>query len=505
MARSSGGFGYHYLSDRYNLSSLLYPVHWMTGVARTSAQARAIRSVRLNDKRGNIMRALIAHRRLVTTTNGAQVYELAIGARNFACFNGFNVEGAFNKMNDPEMVSMVTSLDGSFRNNTSNWLCTNAQRTQWAQGKTLGAWECVGIGWLYNGATANAGGPTANRQLPPNSHAYDFTVGNALRREGFMGRYYDAWNGAYLQSIRQLTPMETYLSRVFSLFEIEDAHQVPSGVQSQSAFAAAVHHNRSLAGCLYQFVGSERPSGQAVAFLQTFRNVSEVQYTGWNGSNQMKYSLIVKAYSLISRDSGSTESIYPLMDHLVNYGTDNAITCYAGGGVMLHGMKYGFWSLKEFFARPESMLREGRYNKGAQSTNLGAIYSREAVHRGVVVDQGAVPLFTSLKNALTQHPVDIAQLVTYDQIIGNAGNIARFIENITNKIRQVAASDQSGTVTRLIEVMRGHGDARRPPEPVAPPVAPARATQGAAQSATPRNTTAGAAMGFTQWTSQAVY
>ena len=222
------------------------------------------------------MRALIAHRRLVTATDGTQVYELAIGARNFACFNGFNVEGAFTKQDDSEMVSMVTSLDGSFRNAQVDWLATAAQRTRWAQGKTLGAWECVGIGWLYNGATANAGGPTANRQLPPNSHAYDFPVGNALRREGFMGRYYDVWNGGYLNSIRELTPMETYLSRVFSRFEIEDHDQVPSGVQDQSSFAAAVSWNQNSAGCLYQFVGSERPSGQAVAFLQTFRNVSEL-------------------------------------------------------------------------------------------------------------------------------------------------------------------------------------------------------------------------------------
>lgn len=461
------------------------------------------------------MRALIAHRRLVTATDGSQQYELAIGARNFACFNGFNVEGAFNKMNDPEMVSMVTSLDGSFRNNASDWLATTRQRDEWAREKTLGAWECVGIGWLYNGATANVGGPTANRQLQANVHAYDFTVGNALRREGFIGRYYDAWNGAYLNSIRELTPMETYLSRVFSRFEVEDADSVPSGVQGQSAFAAAVGHNRNHAGCLYQFVGSERPSGQAVAFLQTFRNVSEVQYTGWVGANQVKYLLIVNAYNQLRRVSGSTESIYPLMDHLVNYGTDNAITCYAGNGVMLHGMKYGFWSLKEFFHRPEPMLQEGRYNKGAQSMNLGAKYLRAANHRGVLVDQDASILFQGLKNAVTQAPADISSFVSPEHIFrhSSSGSLERLIESVTTTMRRIAASDQTGTVTRLIEVMRTHGDARRPPEPVAPPAplappaaAPERApTQGAAQSATPRNTTAGAAVGFTQWTSTAVH
>lgn len=174
---------------------------------------------------------------------------------------------------------------------------------------------------------------------------------------------------------------------------------------------------------------------------------------------------------------------------------------------MLHGMKYGFWSLKEFFNRPESMLEEGRYNKGAQSTNLGAKYQRAASHSGVVVDQGTATLFTSLKNAVTQTPLDISSFVTHENISNYArqGGIDRLIEAVAAKIRRVAASDQTGTVTRLIEVMRAHGDARRPPEPVAPPVAPARVTQGAAQSATPRNTTAGAAVGFTQWTSTAVH
>jgi hypothetical protein len=459
------------------------------------------------------MRALIAHRRLVTAPGGSQKYELAIGSRNFACFNGFNVEGAFNKQNDPETVSMVTDLDGRFNNRVEDWLTTSNQRSAYAQGKTLGAWECVAIGWIYNGAQARSQGPLEGRAVPPNAKAYDFVVGNALRREGFMGRYYDAWNGGYVNSIRQLTPMETYLSRVFQNFEKDDKVTVPRAVQDASAFAAAVDWNQQSAGCLYQFVGSERPAGQAVAFLQTFRNVSEVQYYGWTGSNALKNSMINAAWGNISRVTGSTESIYPLMDHLVNHGTDNAITCYAGYGVMLHGMKYGFWSLAEFFHNPASMVIEGRYNKGAQSTNLSSKYTTAARWCNVQLGGAAHDLFISLKTSAASAPAEVGPMVTFDQICRNAaqGVLDGLISRVAEKIRAVAQSDQTANINRLIGLMRDHGDARRPPEPVAPPVAPpvSRApvapTQGAAQSATPRNATAGAAIGFVQWTSTAVH
>ena len=458
------------------------------------------------------MRALIAHRRLVTATGGVRQYELAIGARGFACFNGFNVEGAFNKQNDVEMIHMVTGIEGQFSNRTEDWLETTAKRNQFASGKTLGPWECVGIGWIYNGAQPSNLGPMNGRTLPPNAKSYDFTVGNALRREGFMGRYYDAWNDAYLQSIRQLTPMETYLSRVFSMFEIEDRQQVPNSIQLASSFAAAVHWNNSSAGCLYQFVGSERPSGQAVAFLQTFRNVSEVQYSGWTGANQMKYNLIVSAYNRISRTTSSTESIYPLMDHLVNYGTDNAITCYSSAGVMLHGMKYGFWTLSEFFHNTASMVVEGRYNKGAQSNNLKSKYEVACRVLGITVDQGARGLFDTLKNATTQQPPALEAMVSYENVMRHAANrtIDRLTTQLMDSIQSIARSDQTVTVTRIVELMRTHGDARRPPSVATPaprvaPVAPTAPTQGAAQSATPRNATAGAAVGFVQWTSTAVH
>lgn len=456
------------------------------------------------------MRALIAHRRLVTDTDGQQKYELAIGARSFACFNGFNEPSAFTKKNDPEMVSMVTDLEGRFRNQVQDWLTSTTQRNTFVSGKTLGPWECVGIGWIYNGAQANPAGPLGGRTLAANSGVYNHTVGNALRREGFMGRYYDAWNGQYLNSIRQLTPMERYLSNVFSIFEKEDRATVPNNVQQASAFAAAVNHNQSSAGCLYQFVGSERPSGQAVAFLQTFRNVSEVQFSGWVGANVLKLNIITAAYSRMNRGAG-TESIYPLMDHLVNYGTDNAITCYAGAGVMMHAMKYGFWSLAEFFHNTSPMVVEGRYNKGAQSSNLAQKYDRALTSLTLRVNNDAVQLFASLKTATAQPPADIAPMVTPDFIsrYAQSNTLDRLIETVTNAIRAVARADQTSSVVRLMDLVRTTPDARTPVAPPPPPVAPraptAPAVQGAAQSATPRNTTAGAAVGFTQWTSTAVH
>lgn len=455
------------------------------------------------------MRALIAHRRLATSPDGTQQYELAIGARSFACFNGFNEPTAFTKKADPEEIRMVTDLQGNFANRAQDWLPTAATWRSFATGKTMGEWECVAIGWIYNGAHAGQP-PTHNRPLPSTAHAYDFTIGNALRREGFMGRYYDAWNGGYKTSIRRLTPMELYLTRVFQHFESEDRREVPSAIRTQSAFAQAVNDNNSSAGCLYQFVGSERPSGQAVAFLQTFRNVSEVQYSGWVGANALKYNILVAACNQVVL--GTNESAYPLLDHMVNYGTDNAITCYAGAGVMMHGMRYGFWTLEEFFQRTDSMVVEGRYNKGAQSSNLSGNYRRKADQRQVRIEEDAVRLFQTLHTSGVQAPPEVSPMVSFDRIgrAASQGTLERFIEGVVTAIRNVARADMTATVTRLWGTVRLHGDARTPVAPVAPPpppvAAPApRPTQEAALSATPRNTTAGAAVGFTQWTSTAVH
>lgn len=466
------------------------------------------------------MRALIAHRRLVTDSTGQQMYELAIGARSFACFNGFNEPTAFTKKNDPEVIHMVTTVQGRFSNRSADWLYNAGQRSEFARGKTLGEWECVGIGWIYNSATATPNGPMHGRTMPPDANCYDWNIGNALRREGFIARYYDGWNGGYVATRRRLTPMEMYLSAVLSPFESEDRQHVPNNVQQASAIAHAIQHNQSAAGCLYSFVGAERPSGQAVAYLQTFRNVSEQQFQGWSGASAIKRSIIIQAWNQLDRrGADSNQSIYPLMDHLVNYGTDNAITCYAGHGVMLHAMKYGFWSLAEFFHNTTPMTVEGRYNKGAQSNNLKDRYRQACNQRGVAIPPEAESLFLTIKNAAAQSAPAVGPMVTHDRI-GAAvagGTLDRFIEGVTTAIRNIARQDPGNQIRRMMELITAHGDARRPPEPVAPPAprpapqaptaptTPAVAPQGAAQSATPRNTTAGAAVGFTQWTSAAVH
>lgn len=460
------------------------------------------------------MRALIAHRRLITDGAGNQVYHLAIGMRNFACFNGFNVAGAFSKMNDADL-NLVTGLQGQFTGNTGNYLRSPAEISAFTAGKTTGQWECVAIGWIHSQVTPTANGPVRSRER--SIDAWNPKVGNALRREGHQARYYDAYNGGFMHSIRALTPNEQYLSNVFWPFEKEDKINVPNDVMNLSSFATAMHYNYAMCGCLYQFVGSERPAGQAVAFLQTFRNVSEVQHTGWNGANQVKGNIIRAAYDQLAPAGQAPRptapralSIIPLMDHLVNYGTDNAITCYAGNGVMLQGMRAGFWSLKEWFRDPRSMIEEGRYNKGSQSSTLLSNYNR-ANNTAAGTMSRANTLFEGLRTSTTNAPPNVAAMVSLERIqqAATGGVIDDLIRRVTENIRLIANSDLISRVNELMAMAAVYVDFRTREVPVAPPVpvpppAP-RPQQGASESATPRNTTVGAAVGFVQWISTSVH
>lgn len=461
------------------------------------------------------MRALIAHRRLITDGNGHQVYHLAIGIRNFACFNGFNVTGAFSKMMDTDL-NLVTGLQGQFTGQQGGYLRNSAEVSSFTSGKTAGPWECVAIGWMHSQVLPSSSGPVRSRDRTTGQ--WDQKIGNALRREGHQARYYDAYNGVYLNSLRALTPNEQYLSNVFNVFEMEGRTPVPNDVMNLSSFATAMNFNYAMCGCLYQFVGSERPAGQAVAFLQTFRNISEVQHTGWTGANQVKGNIIRMAYDKLDPvgqpqrpTAPRALSIIPLMDHLVNYGTDNAITCYAGNGVMLQGMRAGFWSLKEWFRDPRSMLEEGRYNKGSQSSTLMANYNRANNSMASGVMARASVLFDGLRTSSINTPPNVAAMVSFERIqqAASAGVIDDLIRRVTENIRFIANSDLSSRVNELMEMAAVYVDLRTPEVPVEPPVpapppAP-RPQQGAAESATPRNTTVGAAVGFVQWISTSVH
>lgn len=450
------------------------------------------------------MKALTAHRRLVTDRNGNRKYLLAIGVRGFACFNGFNESEAFRKKEDTNLYIVTDEQGGFDGSNPTNYFTVKANADAYCRDKTLGNWECVGIGWIYNNSAPGVNAPLQGQPNAPEAHKYDFIIGNALRREGFIARYYDAWNSGFKTTTRELTPMEQYLSRVFSQFETENRANVPQEVQRASLFANAVQWNQTCAGCLYQFVGAERPSGQAVAYLQTFRNVSEMQYSGWVAANAPKYTALVLAANTFNQ---GTESIFPLMDHLVNYGTDNAITCYAGAGVMLHAMKYGFWSLREFFRDSRSMVTEGRYDKGSQSDVLCRNY-RTRVQESRLQAVTEMAEFTGLKNGTASaSTINPAARVTHQNIMSAArqGTLDRLIEVVSADIRALARTDVSNHVNAIIAAARRQPDVRVPPPAPAPAPTPRAPAQGAAQSATPRNATAGAAQGFVQWTSTAVH
>ena len=443
------------------------------------------------------MYALLAFRRTLVNTGGDNITETSFEFRNMGCFNGLNTANAFRDQQanwDGDVVfhsnaqgQGVTSGHGFYLPNGPSDLL--AQLTRARQGYTLKPWQCIAIGWIqdYYGQLSYDCSP----QRPiPTERATSMSpfVGNILMHEGFQDYYYDGVTGGQGRTKRVLTPNEQFLSNLLRFSQGENFYgfspYAPSlnNVKSphqHSRFLNALHSNRFCGNCAFQFVGSERPSGQAVSYLQTWRNTARYSHTGWS-QKESEYNLLV---NVVRPMLSTSESFIPILDMLTNHGSDSCITAMAGHNYIAYATKIGFWNTKNLYRCQDSMITEGRYNKGGQAdaikASLASHISRARGYQSRISELRTA--FDGMLSTISQER-SLSQMVTLGNIRRNATRASVFADEVRAAVLRVLDNNPKTHLIAWLDLVRAMPDFQAPVTP------PARSD--------------GAAMGFVQWTSQ---
>lgn len=451
------------------------------------------------------MYALLAHRRVLTPigrTGLAPKAETTIEFRSMGCFNGLNQTNAFASK-EPAFqgdTTFLSAIDGSGVNHGAGiygsfnavemGLLTNI-RLQYE----AGPWEVIALGWVQDGygglaevsipAGFNLPNPTmgANQENCP-------LIGNMLLSEGFQDFYYDGFDGGQRRTRRVLTPNEQFMSNLLKWSMREDFYGFPNRAAygrppehkgQDSRFMMALHRNRiQNSGCAFQFVGSERPSGQAVSYLQAWRNTARLNVGGWTGPNRAKYNTITQ---VIRPRMSASASWIAILDMFTNHGSDSCISAMAGQAYIAYATKHGFWNTKNLYRCQGSMIREGRYNKGGQADAIAAALSQKlsrirhpAISHDLADHWDTMMRVISLENNLRSW-LDPANLQSLRR------DPVRYLEGFSNAARQYSVVDPHTSIQRWLAIANAIPD-------LAAPVTPTAASDGAG-------------LGFVQWTSQA--
>lgn len=419
------------------------------------------------------MKALVAYTRLL---NGQR--HVGFEVRSMTCFNGFNSESAFTpKPNSVIDVSVNLAYMGSEA-------CT--VRPSEAR-DTL--WECIGMGWLSNNVVAGEAF-SAMLSSPPNYAGNREQLTSMLNIEHITNRVISMSSYSWVSGTRVLTEHEVWIGDALAQLKAAAVGSIPQSEAirlSGSLMYCAVHLNQYHQWCLYDFVGSERPSGAAVSYLQVYRNTSQ---NILNVNNNVKLQSVAALLACI--DPGGQhykttfKSFMPILSNLFNAGGDSDIFSFADSPfVALQAMRFGTFSLSNFYLDSRPMTTEGRYAKGQQSIKLAEKVARAARERQLIpsnftngvkkaweIQQAFVAAFSPLQffsRSLHRQSVDIESALA----------IAR---------RDLPAPETVGVHLRASLVRMT--DLNIPLVPVSPTV-----TEATARSA-------GAAAGFQVWVSQ---
>lgn len=419
------------------------------------------------------MKALVAYTRML---NGQR--HVGFEVRSMTCFNGFNSESAFTPKPN-SVIDVSVNLAG-----VGSEACT--VRPSEASG-TL--WECIGMGWLSNNVVAGEAFTTMMNN-PPNFAGSREQLTSMLNIEHITNRVISMLSYSWVAGTRVLTDNETHIANALVQLKGVGPTNVPQSEAIRlrsSLMYCAVHLNRCHQWCLYDFVGSERPSGAAVSYLQVYRNTSQ---NILNPNNTVKLQSVAALLACI--DPGGQhykttfKSFMPILSNLFNAGGDSDIFSFADSPfVALQAMRFGTFSLSKFYLDSRPMTTEGRYAKGQQSVKLAEKVARAARERQLLpsdftndvkkaweVQQALVSAFSPLQ--FFSRPLS-SQSVAIESALAVARRDLPSPEAVGVQLR--------ASLTRMT-------DLNIPLVPVAPTV-----TEAAARSA-------GAAAGFQVWVSQ---
>lgn len=318
------------------------------------------------------MKALVAYTRML---NGQR--HVGFEVRSMTCFNGFNSESAFTPKSN-SVIDVSVNLAG-----VGSEACT--VRPSEASG-TL--WECIGMGWLSNNVVAGEAF-TAMMNNPPNYFGNREQLTSMLNIEHITNRVISLSSYSWVSGTRVLTEHEVWIGDALAQLKAAEVGSIPQSEAIRlrgSLMYCAVHLNQYHQWCLYDFVGSERPSGAAVSYLQVYRNTSQ---NILNVNNNVKLQSVAALLACI--DPGGQhykttfKSFMPILSNLFNAGGDSDIFSFADSPfVALQAMRFGTFSLSNFYLDSRPMTTEGRYAKGQQSIKLAEKVARAARERQLI-------------------------------------------------------------------------------------------------------------------------
>lgn len=419
------------------------------------------------------MKALVAYTRML---NGQR--HVGFEVRIMTCFNGFNSESAFTPKPN-SVIDVSVNLEG-----VGSEACT--VRPSEASG-TL--WECIGMGWLSNNVVAGEAF-SAMLNSPPNFAGNREQLTSMLNIEHITNRVTSMSSYSWVAGTRVLTEHEGWIGTALAQLKAAAVDSIPQSESVRlrgSLMYCAVHLNPYHQWCLYDFVGSERPSGAAVSYLQVYRNTSQ---NILNVSNTVKLQSV--AALLVCIDPGghhyktTFKSFMPILSNLFNAGGDSDIFSFADSPfVALQAMRFGTFSLSNFYLDSRPMTTEGRYAKGQQSIKLAEKVARAARERQLIPSNftNGVKKAWEIQQAFVSvfSPLQFFTRSLHSQSVAIESALAVARRDLPEP--QAVGINLRASLTRMT-------DLNIPLVPVSPTV-----TEAAARSA-------GAAAGFQVWVSQ---
>lgn len=403
------------------------------------------------------MYALVAH---IRTTPDAAVRQVVYELRSFTCFNGFNQANAFRFQSANR--NLLLSIDAQDIVVGNPIHSPTANQCQPSNG--YGEWQCLGIGWLQYNLSQATGNPIAD--VSRGGRYYDVNFCKLMAKERCHTDNNMVIEGSRIRTLRELTPNERILANIGAWFNqahlqgtdyegtkrsILSATFNPNHVTSAAGMLLAYMTQKVLRFTGFDFVGSERPSGLAIAYLQVYRNLcseAAAGFTSWPAIGALTPALLLTHnVRLIRQGANNTpvetrgiKSYVPLFSYLINHGSDSDILSYAGSNVCSYMTAHGFWNNGGLFRNPNSMLIEGRYDKGGQSEALRDNFAElvrskrvESGNRELWPTSGADPFrelkqsvssaneleqLLSMQSARMQQTATEAQRLNYIQRIG---------------------------------------------------------------------------------------
>lgn len=413
------------------------------------------------------MHALLAFRR--PNPEVPLGFDVGFELRQMTCFNGFNQQNAFRTVTPPRCQDLNLVLIGGQPSDAFyNGDATNHEARPW---------EFIALGWMSETVVTKANYTSfleARRSLFSGLE----WMGQILNREHITGSYKD-WNtDTFVPGMRDRTPNEVFLGDLLARLQRPSATGWSEGFETCKV-AWALQGRANFHYSLYDFVGSERPSGLAVAYLQVYRNVSRVML----GTNRSQESLVTQTRDLcLQLDSTLSKRTYhsfiPVLSAMINNGSDSDIFTFTTASALpLQILKYGTFSISEFMNNSIPMSREGKYVKGSQSSGLSSKIASATTRSGQQVPDIGLSQLSTMRSTLNTFSAccDVSRLQIY--------GVESFISVITN---QFAALRRMPNVAQLRvtlgNAVAGFNDLRAPIAPTA--------------------RIAGAASGFLQWAEQ---